>query len=49
MKLLQGAGKSAKGSGLDLNIDPAMEKDLLQHDFDADKPAFDSQQPPASN
>jgi hypothetical protein len=49
MKLLQGAGRAAKGSGLDLNIDPSMEKELLNHDFEADKPAFNSQQPPASN
>lgn len=49
MKLLQGAGKSAKGSGLDLNIDPAMEKDILTRDFEADKPAFDAQRPPDSN
>lgn len=49
MKLIQGAAKSAKGSGLDLNIDPNAEKDILNHDFEADKPAFNSQQPPASN
>lgn len=49
MKLLQGAAKSAKGSGLDLNIDPAAEKEILNHDFEADKPAFNAQQPPASN
>lgn len=40
MKLLQGAGRSAKAEGLDLNIDPAIEKDLLSHDFDADKKYF---------
>jgi len=49
MKLIQGAAQSAKGSGLDLNIDPNMEKDLLNHDFEADKPAFDAQNPPPSN
>ena len=48
MKKLQGAGKAAKGEGLDLDIDPAVEKQLLEHDFDADKPAFDAQQPPDS-
>lgn len=49
MKLLQGAGRAAKGEGLDLNIDPSTEKDILNHDFDADKPAFNAAQPPASN
>jgi hypothetical protein len=48
MKKLQGAGKAAKGEGLDLNIDPAAEKLLLERDFDADKPAFDAQRPPDS-
>jgi hypothetical protein len=38
MKLLQGAGKSAKGEGLDLNVDPGVEKLLLQTDFDKEKP-----------
>ena len=37
MKKLQGAGKAAKGDGLDLNIDPNTEKLLLEHDFDKDK------------
>ena len=37
MKKLQGAGKAAKGAGLDLNIDKGTEKDLLEHDFDKDK------------
>ena len=37
MKKLQGAGKAAKGAGLDLNIDKNTEKDLLEHDFDSDK------------
>ena len=37
MKKLQGAGKAAKGEGLDLNIDPNTEKMLLEHDFDKDK------------
>ena len=49
MKLIQGAARSAKGSGLDLNIDPGAEKDILNHDFEADKPAFNAAQPPASN
>ena len=49
MKLLQGAGRSAKGAGLDLNIDPGMEKELLNHDFEADKPAFNAEQPPPTN
>lgn len=39
MKKLQGAGKAAKASGLDLNIDKNTEKDLLEHDFDKDKDA----------
>jgi hypothetical protein len=46
MKLLQNAGRAAKGAGLPLNIDPAMEKPLLEHDFDQDKDA--PQAPPAS-
>jgi len=37
MKKLQGAGRSAKGAGLDLNIDKTTEKDILEHDFDKDK------------
>jgi predicted RNA-binding protein with RPS1 domain len=37
MKKLQGAGKAAKAAGLDLNINPGTEKDLLEHDFDKDK------------
>lgn len=37
MKLLQGAGQSAKGQKLDLNVDPDMEKALLTHDFEGDK------------
>ena len=37
MKKLQGAGKAAKGEGLDLNIDRNTEKLLLEHDFDKDK------------
>lgn len=49
MKLIQGAAKSAKGSGLNLNIDPSTEKEILNHDFEADKPAFNAQNPPASN
>lgn len=49
MKLIQGAAKSAKGAGLDLNIDPGTEKDILNHDFEADKPAYDAAQPPATN
>lgn len=37
MKKLQGAGRAAKAAGLNLNIDPKTEKDLLEHDFDKDK------------
>lgn len=39
MKLLQNAAKSAKGQGLNPNIDPNTEKGLLEHDFDSDKSA----------
>ncbi len=39
MKKLQGAGRAAKGAGMDLNIDKNTEKDLLEHDFDKDKDA----------
>ena len=49
MKLLQGAGRSAKAEGLDLNIDPAIEKDLLGHDFDADKKYFPAAGVPSSS
>ena len=45
MKKLQSAGKAAKGAGLDLNIDKGTEKNLLEHDFDSDKPQAPS--PPA--
>ena len=48
MKKLQGAGREAKGAGLDLGLDPEMEKQLLERDFDADKPAFNATQPPSS-
>ena len=34
MKKLQSAGKAAKAEGLDLNIDPSVEKSLLETDFD---------------
>jgi len=44
MKLLQKAGKSAKDGGMNLNIDPSTEKELLEHDFDQDKSA----QPPGN-
>lgn len=37
MKKLQGAGRAAKGAGLDLNIDKGTEKNLLEHDFDSVK------------
>jgi hypothetical protein len=40
MKLLQGAGQAAKGQGLDLGIDPGIEKELLTHDFEGDKKYF---------
>jgi len=42
MKKLQGAGRAAKGAGLELNIDKNTEKGILEHDFDKDK-----EQPPA--
>jgi len=48
MKLLQGAGQDAKSQGLDLGIDPGVEKQLLNHDFNSDKPAFDAAQPPGA-
>jgi len=49
MKLLQGAGRSAKSEGLDLNIDPGIEKELLTHDFEGDKKYFPAGgQPPAA-
>jgi hypothetical protein len=48
MKLLQGAGRAAKDQGLGLGIDPAVEKALLESDFDADKPAFEAAKPPAA-
>jgi hypothetical protein len=48
MKKLQGAGQDAKSQGLDLNIDPGVEKELLNHDFGSDKPAFNAAQPPGS-
>jgi hypothetical protein len=44
MKKLQGAGRAAKGEGLDLGIDPDLERELLGRDFEADKPAFNSSQ-----
>jgi hypothetical protein len=44
MMKLQGAGKDAKASGLDLNIDPGTEKRLLESDFSKD--ATDSNTPP---
>lgn len=37
MKKLQDAGRAAKGANLDLHIDKATEKALLEHDFDKDK------------
>ena len=37
MKKLQDAAKSAKGAGLQLNIDPKIEKGLLESDFSQDK------------
>ena len=45
MKKLQGAGKAAKADGLDLNIDPAIEKQLLNSDFNKEKPADDPSAP----
>lgn len=41
MKKLQNAGRKAKGAGMDLNIDKGTEKDLLETDFDKDKPHAD--------
>jgi hypothetical protein len=37
MTKLQGAAKAAKDDGLDLNIDPNIEKQLLEDDFSKDK------------
>lgn len=37
MKKLQKAGRAAKGTGLDLNIDKGVEKAILERDFDADR------------
>ena len=37
MKKLQNAARAAKSQGLDLNNDPKIEKEILEHDFDADK------------
>lgn len=37
MKKLQEAARSAKGAGLDLGIDPKIEKGLLESDFSQDK------------
>lgn len=45
MKKLQGASRAAKAAGLNLNIDPGTEKQLLEHDFDKDKES--PQLPPA--
>jgi hypothetical protein len=45
MKKLQSAGKAAKAEGLDLNIDPSVEKSLLETDFDKEKPAGASPPP----
>jgi hypothetical protein len=45
MKMLQGAGQSAKASGLDLNIDQTTEKQLLETDFNKEKPADEQQAP----
>lgn len=47
MTLLQGAGRAAKGQGQDLGLDPAVEKALLESDFNADKPAFEAAKPPS--
>ena len=45
MKKLQDAGKAAKGDGLDLNIDPNVEKQLLESDFEKDKTSAGSPPP----
>lgn len=37
MKKLQDAARAAKGAGLQLNIDPKIEKGLLESDFSSDK------------
>jgi hypothetical protein len=44
MKLLQQGARDAKGQGLELGVAPEMEKLLLEHDFEADKPAFQAGQ-----
>ena len=48
MKLLQGAGRAAKDDGLNLNIDPEIEKQLLQHDFEDDKKYYHPESSPGS-
>lgn len=40
MKELQNGVRAAKGEGLELGIDPKLEKELLERDFDADKTYF---------
>lgn len=45
MKKLQGAGKAAKADGLDLNIGPDAEKQLLDTDFNKEKPAGEASAP----
>lgn len=47
MKKLQGAAKSAKGAGMELGIDPNMEKAILNSDFDQDT-KDKARTPPAS-
>ena len=37
MKKIQGAGRAAKGAGLDLNIEKGTETGILERNFDADK------------
>ncbi len=37
MKLLQGAARQAKAQGMNLNIDPNTENEILNHDFDSDQ------------
>ncbi|MDE2143348.1 MAG: hypothetical protein KGJ84_13140 [Elusimicrobia bacterium] len=48
MLKLQDGARKAKAQGLDLGIDPKMEKELLNHDFEKDKPAFAAGQPPGT-
>lgn len=48
MQLLQGAGRAVKDEGLNLNIDPKLEQELLHHDFNSDGARGRPQSPPNS-